>query len=327
MTGPYSRVHAQSRSASPFDLTGHVALVTGGNSGIGLGMADALAAHGADVAIWGTNPDKNDAAIEQLGRHDVEVLSIVCDVGDEDAVVQAMADTVGELGRVDSCFVNAGVGGQAPSFVGMTVRRVASGDAGQPRRRVLHRARGGPAHGRRSEAGDEAGGSIVFTTSGSAFFGQQSGQHYGASKAGVNSMMKAIAVQHARHGIRCNSILPGWIESDMTAGAFGWDKFVDNVLPRVPMRRWGVPADFGGLAVYLAEPGVELPHRRRHHHRRRLPLLLTRPDPPNFPKNAHLVCAGSTFQRTFRGGVAGFRVDRTRGGGCRRSKAAPDMSA
>jgi NAD(P)-dependent dehydrogenase (short-subunit alcohol dehydrogenase family) len=74
----------------------------------------------------------------------------------------------------------------------------------------------------RHTGGDAAGGSIVFTTSGSAFFGQQSGQHYGASKAGVNSMMKAIAVQHARHGIRCNSVLPGWIETDMTAGAFGW---------------------------------------------------------------------------------------------------------
>jgi NAD(P)-dependent dehydrogenase (short-subunit alcohol dehydrogenase family) len=239
---------------SPFDLSGHVALVTGGNGGIGLGMADALAAHGADVAIWGTNPDKNDAAIEQLGRHDVELLSIVCDVGDEDAVVQAFSDTVGELGRVDSCFVNAGVGGQAPSFVGMTSeewRRVMrvnlDGAFFTAREAARHMAA-------RAEGADDAGGSIVFTTSGSAFFGQQSGQHYGASKAGVNSMMKAIAVQHARHGIRCNSILPGWIESDMTAGAFGWDRFVDKVLPRVPARRWGVPADFGGLAVYLASP-------------------------------------------------------------------------
>ena len=237
---------------SPFDLSGHVALITGGNGGIGLGMADALAAHGADVAIWGTNPDKNDAAIEQLGRHDGELLSIVCDVGDEAAVVQAMADTVGELGRIDSCFVNAGVGGQAPSFLGMTSyewRRVTrvnlDGAFFTAREAAKHMVE-------RSEAGDEAGGSIVFTTSGSAFFGQQSGQHYGASKAGVNSMMKAIAVQHARHGIRCNSILPGWIESDMTAGAFQWDRFVEKVLPRVPARRWGVPADFGGLAVYLA---------------------------------------------------------------------------
>jgi NAD(P)-dependent dehydrogenase (short-subunit alcohol dehydrogenase family) len=65
-------------------------------------------------------------------------------------------------------------------------------------------------------------------------------------------MMKGIAVEHARHAIRCNAILPGWIESDMTAGALSWDKFIANVLPRVPLRRWGKPADFGGLAVYLA---------------------------------------------------------------------------
>jgi NAD(P)-dependent dehydrogenase (short-subunit alcohol dehydrogenase family) len=239
-------------AGSPFDLTGHVALVTGGNGGIGLGMAESLAAHGADVAIWGTNPDKNDMAIEQLGRHDVELLSIVCDVGDEAAVEQAMADTIGELGRVDSCFVNAGVGGRASSFVEMTSdewRRVMrinlDGAFFTSREAAKHMV---SRHG----DGDQMGGSIVFTTSGSAFFGQQSGQHYGASKAGVNSMMKAIAVQHARHGIRCNSILPGWIETDMTAGAFGWDKFVDNVLPRVPMRRWGTADDFGGLAVYLA---------------------------------------------------------------------------
>ena len=239
-------------AGSPFDLTGQVALVTGGNGGIGLGMADALAAHGSDVAIWGTNPAKNDAAIEQLGRHDVELLSIVCDVGDEAAVVQAMNDTVSELGRIDSAFVNAGVGGTAPSFVEMSSdewRRVMrvnlDGAFFTAREAVKHMVD-------RSDSGDESGGSVVFTTSGSAYFGQQSGQHYGASKAGLNSMMKAIAVQHARHGVRCNSILPGWIESDMTAGAFGWDRFVEKVRPRVPMRRWGTADDFGGLAVYLA---------------------------------------------------------------------------
>jgi NAD(P)-dependent dehydrogenase (short-subunit alcohol dehydrogenase family) len=93
---------------------------------------------------------------------------------------------------------------------------------------------------------------VVITSSGSAFFGQQRGQHYAGSKGAVISMMKGIAVEHARHGIRCNAIVPGWIESEMTAPAFGWDKFVENVLPRVPMRRWGSPDDFGGLAVYLA---------------------------------------------------------------------------
>jgi NAD(P)-dependent dehydrogenase (short-subunit alcohol dehydrogenase family) len=97
-----------------------------------------------------------------------------------------------------------------------------------------------------------SGGSVVITTSGSAYYGQQKGQHYGASKAGVISMMKAIAVEHARHGVRCNAVLPGWIETEMTEGAFGYQKFVDNVLKRIPTRRWGVGADFGGLAVYLA---------------------------------------------------------------------------
>ena len=64
-------------------------------------------------------------------------------------------------------------------------------------------------------------------------------------------MMKALAVEFARHGIRANAILPGWIETAMTERAFHWDKFVERVLPRVPLRRWGVPEDFGAIAVYL----------------------------------------------------------------------------
>jgi NAD(P)-dependent dehydrogenase (short-subunit alcohol dehydrogenase family) len=105
---------------------------------------------------------------------------------------------------------------------------------------------------KRMVAQDPQGGSVVFTTSGSALFGQQRGQHYGGSKGALISMMKGIAVEHARHGIRCNAILPGWTESEMTAPAMQWDKFVANVMPRIPMRRWGTPEDFAGPAVYLA---------------------------------------------------------------------------
>jgi hypothetical protein len=97
-----------------------------------------------------------------------------------------------------------------------------------------------------------AGGSIVFSSSGSAFQGQQKGQHYGASKAGINAMMAGIAVEHARHRIRANSIVIGWTESEMTAPSFAYKKFADNVIPRIPMRRWGKPSDLGGLAVYLS---------------------------------------------------------------------------
>jgi len=231
-----------------FDLTDHVALITGGNSGIGLGMADALAQHGASLVVWGTNPAKNAAAAEQLRAHGRPVLDLVCDVGDQSAVAAAMTETVAAFGRLDSCFVNAGVGGKAESFASMSddewhrVLRVNLDGAFYTAQQAV----------RQMKDQSPQGGSIVFTTSGSAFYGQQHGQHYGGSKAALNAMMKGIAVEHARHGIRANSVLPGWVESDMTAPAFGWDKFVANVMPRIPMRRWGTPADFGGLAVYLA---------------------------------------------------------------------------
>src|ERR1700691_5752473 len=98
-------------SYQPFDLTGQVALITGGNSGIGLGMANALAAAGADVAIWGTNAAKNEAARDEIGKAGHRVLALECDVGDEAAVDACFARTVEALGQVDGCFANAGISG------------------------------------------------------------------------------------------------------------------------------------------------------------------------------------------------------------------------
>src|ERR1700742_3668472 len=97
-----------------FDLSGKTALVTGGNSGIGFGFAEGVAKHGADVCIWGTNPEKNVAAVDALRRHGTKVHAIQCDVGDEARVEAAFAEALQALGRVDACFANAGIGGSGP---------------------------------------------------------------------------------------------------------------------------------------------------------------------------------------------------------------------
>lgn len=232
---------------APFDLTGHCALVTGGNSGIGLGMASALAQAGADVAVWGTNETKNMAAGERLAAFGTRTLSLRCDVGDEAEVEAAFATTVEALGKVDSCFANAGIGGGAPSFEDFTLeswRRVTRVNLDG----VFLTFRAAVRH--MKERGE--GGSLAVTSSLSAIEGAARNQAYASAKGGVVSMMKGLAVELARYRIRANAIVPGWIDTPMTAPVFGWEKFADKVMPRIPQRRWGEPDDFGGIAVYLA---------------------------------------------------------------------------
>ena len=237
---------------APFDLTGKVALVTGGNRGIGLGMARALAASNADVAVWGRKDAANRGAVEELsklGKGNGKAWSV--DVADERAVIEATADTVAQLGRIDACFANAGIGFGAPSFSEMTTeiwRKNMSvnmeGAFWTMRESVKHIID-------RAKTGDP-GGSIVGVASLAAIEGAGRNQAYAATKGGLISMLKGIAVEHARYGIRANAILPGWIATDMTAAAQGNDIFQTKVISRVPARRWGEPEDFGGVAVYLA---------------------------------------------------------------------------
>lgn len=234
----------------PFDLSGKVVLVTGGNGGIGFGMADALAQAGADIAIWGRNAAKNEEAEAKLRGQGVRAKAHEVDVADEKAVVTAMKETLAEFGRIDAVFANAGIGGGAPSFAEMptsTYRRVLSVNLDG----VFFTFREACKHMvERAKAGDP-GGSLVAISSLSAIEGAPRNEAYAATKGALISMAKAIAVEHARYGVRCNSILPGWIATDMTAGAQNAPAFAEKVIPRVPFRRWGQPDDFGGIAVYL----------------------------------------------------------------------------
>jgi NAD(P)-dependent dehydrogenase (short-subunit alcohol dehydrogenase family) len=231
-----------------FDLAGKTALITGGNSGIGLGMAEALAQAGAAVCIWGTSAEKNAAALAKLKLHGANAIALRCDVGDENEVEQRFAETVAALGPIHACFANAGVSGRASvkSFAEMSSeewRRVTRVNLDGAFYTLRAAARHMAQHGQ--------GGALVGTASLAAISGQPRGEHYAATKGGLIAMIRALAVEFARHGIRANAILPGWIDTAMTEKALHWDKFRDKVLPRVPVRRWGKPEDFGAIAVYL----------------------------------------------------------------------------
>ena len=233
-----------------FDLSGKVALITGGNGGIGLGMAEGLASQGCEVAIWGTNETKNEAALEVLSQYDAKTSALKCNVADQAEVEACFEQTLATHGRVDGCFANAGIGGRADVFDEMEKaeweRIMAVNLDG-----VFHTFRCAAGHMRaRAEQGDGFG-RLISTASLAAISGQARGEHYAATKGALISMTKALAVEYARYGVTAHTILPGWIETSMTESTFNWGRFVDNVMPRIPMRRWGQPADFSGIAVYI----------------------------------------------------------------------------
>ncbi|HEY6877356.1 MAG TPA: SDR family oxidoreductase [Polyangiales bacterium] len=229
-----------------FDLKGHVAVITGGNGGIGLGLARGLAKAGASLAIWGRNPHKNAAAVDMLRALGAEADSFACELSDEAQVVAAMAATLERFGRVDSCFANAGVA-HNQAFLEMTqpqwnaVMQVnLVGVMLTFREATRHMVtRGG-------------GGKLVAVSSVASLHGVPKGTHYSASKAALTGLVKSLAVEFARHDIQANAILPGWIATDMTAAAQSWEALDQAILHRTPAHRWGTPEDFEGVAVYLA---------------------------------------------------------------------------
>jgi NAD(P)-dependent dehydrogenase (short-subunit alcohol dehydrogenase family) len=205
---------------------------------------------GAAVAIGGRNQEKNRAAEARLRRHGGRVHVATCDVADERAVDQGLNETLERLGRLDACFANAGVSGRAgkhASFAEMTPeewRRVTSVNLDgvfftlRAAVRILLR---------RGE-----GGSLVVTGSQFGRMGNPLVQHYAAAKAGVESMMRSLSTELGRDGIRCNTIVPGYVDTPLTHERINSPEFVADAMHRHAIGRWGVPEDFGGIAVYLA---------------------------------------------------------------------------
>ncbi len=235
---------------SDFDLSGKVALVTGGNGGIGLGMAEGLARAGCDLVIWGGNPEKNAAAEAKLKTYGRRVLVQRCNVVNEAEVESCFAEALQTMGRIDGCFANAGVSQKRAPMHQLSTeewKRVLGVNLDgafytlrAAARHMVDRAKNGDAFGR-----------LVGMASTAGIHGAAGATSYAATKGAMLSVVRALAVEMARYNVTANSILPGWIETEMTAAGVADPRFAGAVLPRIPARRWGQGNDFAGIAVYL----------------------------------------------------------------------------
>ncbi|HUQ24229.1 MAG TPA: glucose 1-dehydrogenase [Burkholderiales bacterium] len=226
-----------------FDLKGKAALVTGGNGGIGLGMAKALAAAGATVAIAGRDEKKSAAAVKELGAGAVFVNA---NLRDEKSCRAAVDEAAKKLGRLDILVNNAGMNIRKPP------QDLTLADWNEVMETNLTSAFivSQAAYPHLKGAG---GGKIVNIGSMMSIFGGAYLAPYAASKAGIVQLTKALAAAWAKDNIQVNAVLPGWIDTNLTRRAREELKGLDErVLSRTPAGRWGEPADMGGIAVFLA---------------------------------------------------------------------------
>ncbi len=234
-----------------FDLSGRVAVVTGGNGGIGLGMARGLAKVGAGVVVAGRNDEKNAAAVQELAALGAKAVAVKADVTSEDDCRRLMAVAVEQLGRLDILINNAGIAWRKrPEDYTLTDwHRVIDSNltsaflcahAAYP-----HMVRAG-------------GGKIISIGSILSTMGAPFAVAYGASKGGIVQMTRSLAAAWGQDNIQVNAVLPGWINTDLTESARREVAgLVDRVSTRTACARWGEPEDFEAIAVLLAGPGSQ----------------------------------------------------------------------
>ena len=236
---------------SMFDLTGKVAIVTGGSRGIGLGIAQALAGAGAAIAVAARNPEQSDDAVRMIQSTGATAVSVPTDVAEPDAVQAMVDETVRRLGRLDILVNNAGI----------NIRKRPEDLAPEEWRQVLSVNLDAVFYCSRAAypaMKDAGSGKIINIGSLMSIFGNAKASAYGASKGGVVQLTKSLAIAWAADGIQVNAILPGWIDTDLTQEArLQLPGLEEVVQTRTPEGRWGMPSDLGGPAVFLASPASD----------------------------------------------------------------------
>lgn len=229
-----------------FDLTDRIALVTGGNGGIGLGMARGLGQAGATVVIVGRNAEKSAAALRELQALGVRAESLPCDVTREDAVQALFAEVAARHGRLDILVNNAGsTVRKAPQDFTLDEWKSVM-DVNLTSAFLCARA----AYPLMRKAGR---GKVINIGSIMSLFGAPYAPAYCASKGGIVQFTKSLALAWAKDNIQANAVLPGWIDTELTVGARAQVAGLDErVLARTPAGRWGTPQDLAGIAVFLA---------------------------------------------------------------------------
>ncbi len=229
-----------------FDLTGKVAIVTGGNGGIGLGMARGLAKAGARVVVAARNAGKSSAAVQELQALGCEALAIEVDVCAEASVEALMSQAVERCGRIDILVNNAGINVRKPAQELSLDEWRQVMDTNLTSAFLCSRA----AHPHLRQSG---GGKVINIGSMLSIFGASFAPAYGASKGGVVQLTKSLAAAWAADNLQVNAVLPGWIDTDLTRDARQQVAGLnERILARTPAGRWGRSDDLAGVAVFLA---------------------------------------------------------------------------
>ena len=231
------------------NLSEKVFVITGGNGGIGLGLAEGIAEAGGSIAVWARNEEKNAHAVKILEDIGVKAKSYVCDVSSEENVIATLASTVNDFGRLDGLFANAGRAGTGTPFVETSLedwRNVTAVNLDGVFLCLREAAKQIISQG--------SGGSLVAVSSTSAIHGAAGNEAYGTAKTAVTGLVRALAVSLARFQIRVNCLLPGWTVTELASPAFENEYFREVTTKRSPVRRWADSSEFREVGAFLADP-------------------------------------------------------------------------